>query len=316
MPELNLIIDTDAGVDDALGLLMALQTPDVKVRAITTVSGNVSVDQVTKNVRVILGVAGKNVPVYKGCSGAIFATNIEPVTALMGEDGLGGTSLTWPEAENIQGSEHAALALIRLAREIHEQGEDLVIAAIGPLTNLALALRLEPKFVQWVNRLVVMGGTLAGHGNATPAAEFNFCADPESAAIVLAAGFPRLEVLTWETSIQHALKWSDLEHLVKKSGRGARFIKECCAQLVRVLRDEWHMLASPMPDPLTMLAVLDPQSVIQSTPLAAWVETQGEFGRGMLALDWHNNRRAKPNIILLECLDYNAFIRALERAAL
>jgi purine nucleosidase len=154
-----------------------------------------------------LDVLDRDVPVYSGCSRALVA---EPIDAsfVHGQDGLGDSG--YPRSKRKAADEHAVQALVRLANA--SPGE-LTVVAIGPLTNLAPATRLDPTLPQKIERLVVMGGAICGTGNATPAAEFNAYADPEAASIVLDA-WPRPTLVSWETTVAHPFTAKQMEALM------------------------------------------------------------------------------------------------------
>jgi purine nucleosidase len=179
----KVIIDCDPGIDDALALVFAHGHPDLELAGITTVAGNVGLDTTTANalaIRDYLGMGG--VPVVAGCQGPLLRA---PLTArtVHGTTGLGAARLPVPSSEPAGG--HAADFL---AAAVSAEPGQITLVAIGPLTNVALALRRHPGLVTHVRDFVIMGGS-AGRGNVTPAAEFNIAADPEAAAIVFGAGW-------------------------------------------------------------------------------------------------------------------------------
>ena len=174
---MRVVIDTDPGQDDAVAILLALASPEIELAAITTVSGNVAATQGAANARRVLDLAGRSVPVHAG-SAVPLLVPLETAEFVCGPDGLDGATLPPPSCG--PDAEHAALALIRLART-----GPLTVCALGPLTTLALALRLEPGLP--VERILWMGGAV-GLGNMTPAAEYNAYVDPHAAAVVLGAG--------------------------------------------------------------------------------------------------------------------------------
>jgi len=163
---IRLLIDTDPGVDDACAILTAFAHPEAQIEAITTVAGNVSLAQTTANANILLDLAGRDVPVYAGCEGPLVGPAVE-ASHYHGADGLGDSNC--PPSQREVAQEHAVNALIRLATAL--PGE-LTLVAIGPLTNVALATRLDPDLPIKYARLVVMGGTIRGTGNVTSAAEF------------------------------------------------------------------------------------------------------------------------------------------------
>lgn len=294
-----LIIDTDAGVDDAIAIMMALAHPDTQVIGITTVNGNVSVDQVTQNVGIILDQYSVKIPIYKGCQRPLLAEQMHS-DEIHGADGLGGASQYYPSTTQKPQTEHAALALIHLAEEY---ANNLTLLTLGPLTNIAMAVRLDKRFADNVARIVVMGGAVEAHGNATPVAEFNIFADPEAAAIVFDAGFEDMNLLSWETTLKHPLMWSEYENLIALDNDHSTLFKKISGHTVAVLKD---ILGSPgflLPDPLAAAIALKPNIVLKATHVTVNVEVTGKFGRGLTSVDWFNQLHQTPNCHLVQDVD-------------
>ena len=180
-----LLIDTDPGVDDALALLMAFNSPRHRLLGLCITAGNVGLDYTTANALKLCEVAGVTVPVYPGCDRPlVFAA--EDASYVHGRDGFG--DIGYEPSQQRPESEHAALAILR---ESHAHSGQLLLVTLGPLTNLALAVRLDPSLPSRIGRLVVMGGAVTGKGNTSIAAEFNIAFDPEAAAIVFES-FPAI----------------------------------------------------------------------------------------------------------------------------
>ena len=212
------VIDTDPGVDDAHAIMMAFAHPEAQIEAITTVAGNVSLERTTANACTILDMLERDVPVYAGCDRPLVARTPD-ASHVHGKDGLGDSG--YPPSERRVADEHAVCALVRLANE--SPGE-LTLVAIGPLTNLALATRLDPTLPERYKRLVAMGGAIRGTGNITPAAEFNVYADPEAAAIVFDA-WPGLTLISWETTMAHGFTAEQAETLMAMDSPRAEFFR-------------------------------------------------------------------------------------------
>jgi purine nucleosidase len=179
------VIDTDPGIDDALALFFALATLDVQLEAVTTVSGNVSVDKTTRNALSLLDLAGRgDVPVARGADRPLLRPAVY-ADYVHGRNGVGDVELPPPRREP------AALhAVEMIIQTILSAPGEITLVTLGPLTNLALAVRREPRIAEAVREVVSMGGALRVPGNVSPAAEFNIYADPHAAQIVFSAGWP------------------------------------------------------------------------------------------------------------------------------
>ena len=268
MPTKNrLILDTDGGVDDAQALLMLIaggRTPD----AITTVFGNVGLDMATRNIQATLAVAKTEVPVHA-------------VTAeVASQDAIG--------------------FLIDTFRAASARGEKVDILMIGPLTNLALALRLDPSIINGIGQLTIMGGTVYGRGNSTPAAEFNIYADPEAAAIVFGADIDTL-VAPWEACVTHNMTGAQVDALFAPVADGPQ--KAFSAALARHARqtiagygggDNFRFV-----DPLAAAAVIEPGIITKSIRASVDVALAPGITRGMTIVD-PSGRLGTPMVTLIE----------------
>lgn len=186
MPE-SIIIDTDPGIDDAMAILFALKCPELDVLALTTVFGNHHVEVTTRNALRLLELAGRDdIPVARGAGSPLVRAYAGPHTVVHGEDGLGDAGLTSePESE----AAHTRAAQFIVEAIMARPGE-ITLVPIGPLTNIAMALKLEPRIVKAARRVVLMGGAAFVPGNVSPVAEANIHNDPEAAALVFGADWP------------------------------------------------------------------------------------------------------------------------------
>ncbi|SFF03739.1 nucleoside hydrolase [Blastococcus tunisiensis] len=185
-----LVIDTDPGIDDALAILLALASPEVDLRLVTTVHGNVELAQTTENALRVLHLAGRSdVPVAAGAAESLVHPQPERAGHVHGAAGLGGVELP-PSPASVD----PRPAVVALADLLVASPEPVTVAALGPLTNLALLLRVFPDAAARIDRLVVMGGSAARGGNVTAAAEFNVWADAEAAQAVLTSALPTVLV--------------------------------------------------------------------------------------------------------------------------
>ena len=303
-----LLIDTDPGVDDALALLMAFNDPDHQLLGLTIAAGNVGLEHTVRNALKLCEVAGReDVPVHAGCAAPLLHPAAD-AAYVHGRDGFG--DIGYAPASRAAETEHAALAILRLS---HEHAGKLLLVALGPLTNIALALKLDPTLPQRVQRFVVMGGAVSAHGNITAAAEFNIAFDPEAAHIVF-QGFPHLELADWEAVIAHGFLHAEAEQWLQADTPRARFYEQISLQTrnwsVDRRGDHWHSA-----DALAMAYALQPQGAQELLERPVAVELAGTLTRGATVVDWNRQQGRPDNATLLMRYDQARF-EDLIRAAL
>lgn len=302
----RIVIDTDPGVDDAHAILLASAHLGTSIEALTTVAGNVSVELATRNALTIVEVTGQEIPVYAGCQDALVIPT--PRRAIShGLDGLGDSGYPLPtrQAE----SEHAASALIRLA---NENPGKLVLAAIGPLTNLALATRLDPALPQKFKRLVVMGGAVHARGNSWErAAEFNFYCDPEAAAVVLHE-WPGLTLVPWETCLAHGLSEAQVDELARGASSRAELFRRTTRH--RFVEQSSGIQVFSVPDPLALAVALEPDIVLKSEHRYIEIELAGQMTRGQTVVDWYNLTGKPGNVEIVYEIDRDRFWELMKQA--
>lgn len=287
---LKLIVDTDAGVDDAQALMLAMAHPEVEIAAITCVTGNVHVDRVVPNVCVVADVMNHPTPIYRGCERPLIASWKAEEDHVHGSDGMGD----WPErptSSRTVESEHAAQALLRLANSA--PGEYTLIT-LGPLTNVAVALMLDPDLPAKFKALYVMGGAYAAMGNTeNVTAEWNLFCDPEAGKMVFDA-FPHLTLVTWETTIFNPLPWPDYQALCAGASPRARFFQGITDKTKHFGEKIPGLGGYLIPDPLTMAVALDPGLIVEAGSYPMTVETAGTHTRGQTVID-HLRRWGRPD---------------------
>lgn len=273
-----MIVDTDTASDDAVALIMALCTPEVDVKAITVVAGNVPMKQGSRNARYTVELCQAEVPVYEGADRPLLR---EPRIASFfhGEDGLGDQGYPPPRRPAAAG--HAVPALVEVVRA----HPGLTLVTLGPLTNLALALAQAPDIAGTVGRCVVMGGAACTVGNMTPAAEYNIWCDPEAARICFRSGLP-IEMVGWELCRGPAnLDDEDIARCRGLDTPLARFALGCNAKALEVNRRLFQEPGIGLPDPVAMAVALDPDVVTRRSRHAVDVECEGALTRGMTVVD-------------------------------
>lgn len=293
---MKMIIDTDAGIDDAHAILLALTNPHTDVVAITTLTGNVQVDLVNRNVCAVLTTAGQTVPVYAGAAQPLVERWVG-AGHFHGADGMGDWDAR-PVCKPVLQDEHAANGLTRLARE---QPGELTLVALGPLTNLALAARLDPTFPQNIGRLVIMGGAFNAVGNAPRvAAEFNIATDPEAAHIVLHS-FPSCTLVGWEATMAHPLLWEQYDQIVDRQTPTASFLKGITQKATE--RRQRSGSGFLIPDPLAMAVALDPALILEAENRHVTVELGGTHARGQTIANYTGYDIGKPNTEIVRRID-------------
>jgi purine nucleosidase len=306
----RIIIDTDPGVDDAHAILMAFAHPGARVEAITTVAGNVGLERTTANACIILDVLGEDVPVYPGCAGPLVAASDQGDAAhVHGSDGLGNAG--FPPSSRRAQAEHGASALVRLASE--SPGE-ITLVAIGPLTNLAVALKLDPSLPAKFKKLVVMGGAIHSRGNTrNVSAEFNIYSDPEAAHIVFST-WPRLTLISWETTMQHGLSPDLLARWFALGTPRSEFFRRTNEQIIGYITSVLGRTMLFAPDGLAMAVALEPELVTSAGEHFVSVELHGQHTRGQTTVDWLNMSRRAANVEVILGVDHDRFTGLLENA--
>jgi purine nucleosidase len=278
MPHRVFLIDTDTASDDAVAIIMALRTPDVRVAAITTVAGNVPVEQATRNALYVAELCGSNVFVYGGCT-APLSRHYEDATWFHGNDGLGDQG--YPPAKRSAETTHAVEAII----EVVNSNPGIELVTLGPLTNIALAVKQDPRIATNVSRCVVMGGNPCCQGNVTPAAEYNIWVDPEAAQIVFRSGLP-IELVGWQLSRDEAvLNASDFDKVLSFDTPLAKFAIDSNRTAKEGYFTQTEETGISLPDPVAMAIALDPTICTDSSDHYLDVEVHSDLTRGMTVVD-------------------------------
>ncbi len=278
----RLFLDTDGGVDDAQALLLLIangRPPD----AITTVFGNVDLDTATGNILSVLAVAGAAIDVHKGAHESL-VREIVHAREIHGEDGLGGAPRPHTIAE-IAGSDAAGFLVTELSIAA-TTGQPIDLLFIGPLTNLAMALQAAPGIVAGIGRLTIMGATVHGRGNITPAAEFNIYADPEAAAVVFAADVETV-VVPWEPCTSHFLTGAEVDELFAALPESdyRTFSLALAAHARKTNAGYGRGDVLQFVDPLAAAVVLEPDIVTRSLRASIDVALAPGITRGMTVVD-------------------------------
>ncbi|XP_078401293.1 inosine-uridine preferring nucleoside hydrolase-like [Cetorhinus maximus] len=286
-----LLLDLDCGVDDAQAMMMALAAPNVQIMGITCTHGNTKIENVCKNVLRVLKVCQRTeIPVFRGAGTSLLGDELN-ADHYHGKDGLGDApDPNAPGFEHIQ-AEHAVNAMIRIATEHAGQ---VSLVATGPLTNVALALKMDPTFPSKLKHLYIMGGNMESRGNVTMCSEFNFAADPEAAYIVLNHFACPIYIATWEYCLRQALPWEFFKEWVNQDTEKACFMKKITSHTERFSKSKQaskEMYFGPgflCCDSFAVAAAIDESVVTEHIRYGVSVELQGSVTRGMMIVDTLN----------------------------
>ncbi len=302
----RIILDVDTGTDDAVALMVAALSPDIELVGATTVNGNTALQNCTENsLRVFDHIGLTGVPVYEGMSQPLVRPNphqINPASRIHGD------FLDLPPSRSTKGSQHAVDWLIDTYMA---SDGDITLVPVGPLTNIATAMRKEPRIIERIPELVIMGGA-HDHGNATASAEFNIFLDPEAAWIVVNCGRP-IRMLPLDATHEALVSKEDCARL-RALGTPAAI---ATAIFIEKRIDGYdatqpmHRLgAAPVHDALAVCAVIDP-TVVTTHFIHVDVETGGELSRGRTVCDFRGRSRKEPNVHFAMDADEPKFISML-----
>ena len=294
MTKRPIIIDTDPGIDDAVALAIALFNEQLDVRMITTVHGNVSLEKVTYNALRLMKFYDKKVPIAKGADRPLIADIID-ASDIHGETGMDGYNFDEPDNELLL-DKHAVNAMYD---EIMSSNEKITIVPIGPLTNIALLLRLYPEVKEKIKEIILMGGSTT-RGNASVMAEFNIYADPEAAKIVFSSGLPI--VMAGMDVGQNALVYpEDSAQLKDMNHTGNMFY-----HLFKKYRGGSFNQGLKMYDSCAIAYLLKPD-LFETADTFVDIELQGEYTRGATIVDLQNYLNQKSNVKVCTDIDAEGF---------
>jgi purine nucleosidase len=299
------LIDTDTASDDAVALVMAMQHPGVQIEAITVVAGNVPVDQGVQNALYTVELCQQEIPVHRGMPGPL-TRPLETAQFVHGQDGMGDIGLPLNGRSPTPG--HSVEVLLET---IHRFAGDIALVTLGPLTNIALALRQDPSVAQAVAECIIMGGTGRGHGNVTPVAEYNFWADPEAANIVFESGMP-IRMVGWDISRKYAVLGPENTATLRAIGTPlARFCVDIQKSVERFALTTTHLPGFDLPDPIAMAIALDPSVATITQRCFVAIESTSTLCRGQSVVDRLDLMGHEPNADVTVAASREQFLRML-----
>lgn len=283
------IIDTDPGIDDALAILLAIASPEFIVEGLTIVHGNCSLAQGTENALSILELVGATeIPVAQGYTLPLVQPSLlAPETH--GNTGLGYAKLPMPTTKPIE--QHAVDFIIE---KVFQYPNEITIYPVGPLTNIAMAFRKEPKIIHLIKELIIMGGAIKYQGNTTPLAEFNTFVDPHAAHVVFHSGVP-ITLVPLDVTYQCVLTPEDVTRILKLNSPIAQFIADS-TRFYMEFHDEYQKISGcVINDPLAVALGLDP-NLVDAQELYVDVDIAGGVSMGKTFADFYNMEKKSPNM--------------------
>lgn len=298
----KVILDVDTGVDDALAIMLAVTSGQLDILGITTVSGNVSLDQATLNtckILELLGVSGQ-IPVFRGADKPLVRDTVFE-HRVHGSDGIGGALRDMTVTKQAE-AERAEDFIIR---QVLAHSGEVTLIMTAPLTNLARALHKCPELTQHAAEVIVMGGVVQGFGNITPTAEYNMYVDPEAAKLVLAAGFPQLTLVGLDVTRRALLSAEDIAKLRIPAVR--EYVEQSTADYRTRYFERNGVQACALHDPLAVGVALN-REFVSVQKYYVDVETRSELCDGQTVCDFQNRLNKPANAGVCLEVDAPAFL--------
>ncbi len=284
----RVVLDCDPGHDDAMAILLAAASPTLELQAITTVAGNQTLDKVTLNARRVCSVARiDSVPIAAGCDRPLRRDRIV-AGDIHGESGLDGVD--WDEPTVLLDPRNGVDLIVELA--LNDDPRPLTVVAVGPLTNVASALRRDPRIAERVDRVAIMGGAI-GLGNWTPSAEFNIYVDPEAADIVFASGVP-ITLVPLEVTHQALATEPILARIASLDSAVARMSDALLRYFSETYERVFGFSAPAVHDPCAVAAIIDP-TIFDARPMNVAIDVASELSLGRTVCDVYGTTGRAPN---------------------
>ena len=305
-----LLIDTDAGTDDAIAIIMALMHGSCDVVGITTVTGNIPLDKVVQNVLYLVEACGSDTPVYAGAAQPLIR-KVEPADFIHGADGLGDIGL------DLLGRNPAGLyGAYEIVKKANEYAGELTLITLGPMTNLAIALCLDPEVATKIKKCYVMGGLFQLPGNITPVSEFNFWADPEATKICLHSGLS-MTMIGWDATLAGGyLTLEDLKALKEIPSHIAQISVDMQNVKLQWLKQNQQEVQCNLADPLAMAILLNPDIIEDEDNYFVDIITSHDTcdTRGQLIVDVNHQKGKLPNVNMVKKVNHELFKKTLFEA--
>jgi purine nucleosidase len=309
----RIIIDTDTGVDDALAIILALRSPELRVEAITTVAGNVEVEKCTRNCLLLLHLLQpERFPVVAQGAKKPLVRRLVTAPEVHGDDGLGDIASGYPTPEERTTNKNATEVILAL---LHRYPRQITVVAIGPLTNIAHAIRRDFKTMKKTREIVIMGGAFDVAGNTGPVAEFNMYVDPEAADRVLHSGIP-ITLIPLDVTQKVVLQRPDVVRLAHKgSNEIGPFIERMTKKYMQYHETTEGFSGGYLHDPLAVGVAVN-KRFVRCRDVHVEVETRGELTRGMTVAELRlRHEQKQPNARMAFEVNQNEFVRFFKSRA-
>ena len=298
MQKEKIILDCDPGHDDAVAIMLAAINPKIELLGITVVAGNQKLEKTVNNALKICNHLNLNVPVYSGMSRPMIREQ------LIADDIHGETGLDGPKFEELKIKAENKHAVNFIIDTLMNSDEKITLVPTGPLTNIGMAIRFEPKIIEKINRIVLMGGSYQ-LGNMTPAAEFNILADPDAAHIVFSSGV-KLVMMGLDLTRQASATKEVVEKIKSLNNKASKLFVDLMEFFAASQKNVFGWTAPPVHDPTTIAYIIDPEC-IEVKPMFCEIELWSERSYGRTLCDYFGILKKKPNVDVAVKLDFDRF---------
>ena len=298
MQKEKIILDCDPGHDDAVAIMLAAINPKIELLGITVVAGNQKLEKTVNNALKVCNHLNLDVPVYSGMSRPMIREQ------LIADDIHGETGLDGPKFEELKIKAEDKHAVNFIIDTLMNSDEKITLVPTGPLTNIGMAIRFEPRIIEKINRIVLMGGSYQ-LGNMTPAAEFNILADPDAAHIVFSSGV-KIVMMGLDLTRQASATKEVVEKIKSLNNKASKLFVDLMEFFAASQKNVFGWSAPPVHDPTTIAYIIDPEC-IEVKPMFCEIELWSEKSYGRTLCDYFGILKKEPNVDVAVKLDFDKF---------
>ncbi len=298
MQKEKIILDCDPGHDDAVAIMLAAINPKIELLGITVVAGNQKLEKTVNNALKVCNHLNLDVPVYSGMSRPMIREQ------LIADDIHGETGLDGPKFEELKIKAEDKHAVNFIIDTLMNSDEKITLVPTGPLTNIGMAIRFEPRIIEKINRIVLMGGSYQ-LGNMTPAAEFNILADPDAAHIVFSSGV-KVVMMGLDLTRQASATKEVVEKIKSLNNKASKLFVDLMEFFAASQKNVFGWSAPPVHDPTTIAYIIDPEC-IEVKPMFCEIELWSEKSYGRTLCDYFGILKKEPNVDVAVKLDFDKF---------